>query len=152
MKPPALGQDGTGGGCDGVSHVAMGARVSLPLVWMVVLWWLSSIPEGPERIIEGLQISLWFQKTMHVVAYAILATTWIWTLRGRLSLRGVVTTALVLTVAYAVVDEIHQGYVPGRTSAATDVLIDLFGALLAITLATGMKRFRRLGHLPEPSP
>lgn len=37
---------------------------------------------------------------------------------------------VVLAMAYAVTDEIHQYFVPGRTAAVGDVLIDGAGALL----------------------
>ena len=36
--------------------------------------------------------------------------------------------AFALAGLYAVSDEFHQWFVPGRTAAATDGLIDVFGA------------------------
>jgi hypothetical protein len=39
--------------------------------------------------------------------------------------------AFLAGVAYAVVDEIHQAFVPSRTAAVRDVLLDTFGALAA---------------------
>lgn len=45
-----------------------------------------------------------------------------------------VAAALVLTAAYAIVDELHQRTVPTRTGRASDVLIDLAGALLALVV------------------
>lgn len=140
MKPTVLGKESASGAIAAASHGVLGtrqralARATLPLAWMALLWWLSSIPGGPEKVVDGLSIAAWFQKLMHVVAYAILAATWIWALNG-LSFRSIAAAALVLTAAYAVVDEIHQAYVPGRTSSATDVLIDLAGALIGISVA-----------------
>jgi VanZ family protein len=38
------------------------------------------------------------------------------------------------TVAYAIIDEIHQGFTPNRTPYYGDVLIDGFGALVALLI------------------
>ena len=50
----------------------------------------------------------------------------------KLSLRACIT--LSITLLYAVSDEIHQLFVPGRSGMLRDVLIDLFGALIALGL------------------
>lgn len=41
--------------------------------------------------------------------------------------------AFLITTAYAIIDEIHQTYVPGRHGRPLDVLIDVVGATLALT-------------------
>ena len=41
--------------------------------------------------------------------------------------------AWLLTAAYAVVDEVHQAFVPGRTAAVDDWVADALGAALAVT-------------------
>ena len=49
--------------------------------------------------------------------------------------------AVVLATTYAVTDELHQHFVPGRTAAAGDVAIDALGALTGqIGLAVGAMR------------
>ena len=50
----------------------------------------------------------------------------------KLSLRAVIT--LSVTLLYAVSDEIHQLFVPGRSGMLRDVLIDILGALIALGL------------------
>jgi VanZ family protein len=40
----------------------------------------------------------------------------------------------LLSVAYGIVDEVHQSFVPGRVCSVVDVLSDAFGAALAIAL------------------
>jgi VanZ family protein len=39
---------------------------------------------------------------------------------------------LVLGMAYAVFDEWHQSWVPGRTGSYVDVMLDMVGILLAL--------------------
>lgn len=43
--------------------------------------------------------------------------------------------AVALAAAYAVSDELHQAFVESRHPAATDVLIDACGAIVAVWLA-----------------
>lgn len=40
--------------------------------------------------------------------------------------------SLILCFIYACLDEIHQLYIPGRTSQFSDVLIDTFGSIMGI--------------------
>ena len=64
--------------------------------------------------------------------------------------------ALILSTIYACTDEIHQYFVPGRTAAVGDVLIDSFGASLAVIIilvwyarkTTGMPSEPLTGHTP----
>lgn len=51
--------------------------------------------------------------------------------------------ALVVCVLYAISDEIHQLYIPGRAGQVTDVLIDSIGALIGIGAYFGMSKRRR---------
>jgi tRNA threonylcarbamoyladenosine biosynthesis protein TsaE len=102
------------------------------VAWAGLIFGLSSIPhlaitEGPS--------DFWLRKTAHVTVYAILYglvfraigwdRTYAWSWRRAI-------LALVIGVAYATSDELHQHYVTGRHGAATDVLIDTGGMLLGL--------------------
>lgn len=50
--------------------------------------------------------------------------------------------ALVLSVAYAVSDEWHQSFVPGRTPSVDDLLLDVCGAVLGLALWYAFNRYR----------
>jgi hypothetical protein len=43
-------------------------------------------------------------------------------------------TAWVLAVLYAISDEIHQSFTPGRSASAVDVMTDALGAALALLI------------------
>jgi VanZ family protein len=58
-----------------------------------------------------------------------------------------VALALGVSVAYAITDEIHQTFVPGRGGQAADVLLDAAGAIAGILLL----RWWWASHLP-PAP
>jgi VanZ family protein len=49
--------------------------------------------------------------------------------------------AVIIVAAYASLDEIHQRFVPGRTAAVTDVLIDTSGGVAAQLVAALMALF-----------
>lgn len=42
--------------------------------------------------------------------------------------------SLIICILYAITDEIHQSFVPGRGPSIKDVMIDSFGALIGILL------------------
>ena len=81
---------------------------------------------------------------MHVVAYAGLASAWIFALASRESLgdaaqgRRHAARALVLATGYGLVDEVHQYFVPGRTASLGDLVSDCCGALLSGVLARAL--------------
>lgn len=87
------------------------------------------------------------RKTIHVCAYAGLG----WS-AGRLVLeggRGRALPAVAWVAALAGFDELRQAVTPGRTGLASDVLIDLVGAAVAIGVLQAMARrasFTRRGR------
>lgn len=48
--------------------------------------------------------------------------------------------AFIICIIYAVTDEIHQLFVPGRTGKITDVLIDSVGALCGVLVFLGIHK------------
>ncbi len=84
----------------------------------------------------------------HFTEYAALALAWHWALRNRrLSGRSTLLLAWLLTAAYALSDEFHQRFVPGRHSDWRDVATDMAGAAFALAiLALIQRRRKRNGH------
>jgi len=116
-------------------------HVALPLLIMGALYWLSSLPGTPLPDDPALYALLYWmspslQNTLHVPAYAALGWAWCWALGAWL--RVPVTRAIgacAIASAYAVFDEWHQSFVPGRYSSLTDIALDVAGAVLGIGLA-----------------
>ena len=74
------------------------------------------------------------KKGSHMMGYAILALSYWRAFDLRSNTRGL---AWLLAVVYAVTDEWHQAFVPGRQPSILDVLIyDQLGALIALELAS----------------
>lgn len=129
------------------------ARSWLPvLAWMAIIFIASADTESgyrgsrilgpiirwfvPDISPEGLkQAVLYARKGVHFVTFAILALLLLHALVARLPQpwpRSRFAFAWILTVAYAVSDEIHQTFVPTRVGSAWDVAIDSLGAATAL--------------------
>ena len=103
-----------------------------PIAWMLFIFWLSSQPSLPSAPEPWQDIIL--KKTGHMLLYSILAILW-WRalMTTRIEAAQAFYVAFLITTAYAIIDEIHQTYVPGRHGRPLDVLIDVVGATLALT-------------------
>jgi VanZ family protein len=80
-------------------------------------------------------------KMGHVIVYSVLG----W-LCGR-AMRNK-KRALLLCASYALLDELHQALVPGRSSRLMDVLLDILAAATFITLTRSVWKQKK--HLPSP--
>ncbi len=74
------------------------------------------------------------RKIGHMGVYGILALL-LWRALSGTGLRRPLVWALIIAVLYAITDEAHQGFVPGRDPSAVDVGIDATGALIAVVSA-----------------
>lgn len=58
---------------------------------------------------------------------------------------------MIAAAATASIDELHQVFEPSRTGSATDVLIDISGAVFASVVITIVRRYRRPAVPEGPS-
>ncbi len=76
------------------------------------------------------------RKLAHVTEYGILALLLFRAINTpQRSVARVAQWAWVLAAAYAASDEFHQSFVPSRTGALADVVLDSLGAALGVALA-----------------
>ncbi|HYN15399.1 MAG TPA: VanZ family protein [Terriglobales bacterium] len=74
------------------------------------------------------------RKSAHFTEYAILSALWFRAIRVHLSSLWRVRWALVglvISLSVAILDELHQSFVPSRTGSTHDVLLDFCGAFFA---------------------
>jgi VanZ family protein len=107
----------------------------LPLLaWMGLIYWFSDQPQ-PFTVSQS-----WLEDAIgvagHIIGYAVLAVLWRRALAARQNRRPRRAAALawLLTVLYALSDEVHQTFVPGRSGNLPDLLIDAAGAGLGLWL------------------
>ena len=145
----------------------VGAAISWAavLIWMVVIF-LFSAQDGTQsgdlsgsllkKILDFLhfstdQMDFWemiLRKGAHFGVYFVLAILSAVAFRSSgIPLRKGVWLALLLSAAYAVTDEVHQYFVPGRAMRAFDVFIDTCGAatglLVYLAVRSGILAGRR---------
>jgi VanZ family protein len=94
------------------------------VAWAALIFALSSIPDLGTGL-GGWDVAL--RKVAHAGEFAVL---------GFLLFRalGRERPALALGIAYAVSDEVHQHFVPGRLGSPLDVLVDAVGVVVGVLL------------------
>ena len=87
---------------------------------------------GQEQV--GPELPAFTRIIAHFCEYAALAALWSWALWPLLGPRALIAAAAV-SLLYALSDEYHQSFVPGRDADPVDVLIDAAGIAVAVGLA-----------------
>ena len=102
----------------------------LLIIWIIVILTLSSIPDL--RIIPPWHFT-WKDKISHFIEYGIFALLFLLMVKQenritnhRKSFLAVLTFGLLL----AIVDELHQLFIPGRSTDALDIVADSFGIVM----------------------
>ena len=106
------------------------------LLWMAAIYHFSSRPD-PLGLIGIRNQKLALGRIAHFVEYAGLYFWLHYALRQRQAQdqaqkESTWWLALLITFAYAITDELHQGFVPGRDFECSDIMMDMTGALVAM--------------------
>ena len=72
------------------------------------------------------------RKTAHVLEFTLLCMLVFLSLPFEIPVKFRLIGAGAWTIIYAISDEIHQIFIPGRTGLVSDVLIDIGGTLIGI--------------------
>ena len=102
------------------------------LVWAGLIFALSAQADLTFLPDQGLNFVV--AKLGHLTIFGVLALLLWRALAGTTRLRHPSPWALALTVLYAITDELHQAFVPGRNASILDVGIDAAGAMIAIAI------------------
>lgn len=107
---------------------------------VIAIWLVSSMerPPVPEPLV------FWnSDKLLHMLAYAILGALALFGVRSLAfsSPKRTAAIAFAMSALYGAVDEVHQSFVPGRSSSWLDLLADTMGA--AIIAGTWLVLFTR---------
>jgi VanZ family protein len=103
-----------------------------PVALMGLIFFLSAQPD----LSSGLgSWDLILRKLGHAAVFGVLCLLWYRALRSTGPDSRALAAAWLLTLGYAISDELHQTLVPGRHGTPTDVLIDTIGATIAVAYA-----------------
>ncbi len=135
------------------------------ILWMFLIFHLSSqvaeesnqlstgitriIVETVERIVPQENINIEelnhiVRKNSHFFAYLVLGVLMLNSLRrSGISGYGSIVLALLFCVIYAITDEVHQLFVPGRGGQVKDVIIDSSGVIVGIGIYLFIRKIVR---------
>lgn len=99
-----------------------------PLLLMAVIFYLSSQPRLPQA--PGPHLDTLLKKLAHIGEYTLLYVLLVRAFRRNHNLEWAMPISLLATAIYAISDEVHQAFVPGRHANWYDVLIDISGGLM----------------------
>ena len=106
---------------------------------------LSTVPEfekQPEEVKKNIIEELQFitRKSAHFIGYMILGILASGLILQYENINKKYPLAFLICVIYAILDEIHQLFVPGRAGQVRDVLIDSAGSLLGIIIVMAFEK------------
>jgi VanZ family protein len=104
------------------------------IVWMVLIFLFSNQPHsGAVTVVYFGSWNVLVRKGAHLVEYLVLCllSERAFRLSNGVVCRHSLSYGFALSSIYAITDEWHQSFVPGRSSTILDVLVDVLGALIA---------------------
>ncbi len=118
------------------------------LLVMAAIFFFSSLPSNEIPNLGPFDFSI--KKLAHMLGYAFLAQAYLSGL-GRENPRSILF-AWILTILYAMTDEYHQSFVPGRNARWLDVGIDSLGSVIGLLPSFIYRNSRFWGGIRRKSP
>ncbi|MFA1821324.1 VanZ family protein [Virgibacillus oceani] len=115
-----------------------------PLLGWITFTYNGSVVSVATHGVEGV-IEFFIRKGAHVAVFFLLTCCFFIAIRKstKLLFKQAAAISFITTVAYAITDEIHQGFTPNRTPYIGDVLLDSFGGGAAVILLIAI-RYRKI--------
>ena len=129
-------------------------------IWMVVIFLLSNEPSSASsersgaivEVVKTLGTSLPIdvlifitRKLAHIIAYFILGILMFFVVRAYTpNARKEILFSILFVCLYAITDEFHQTFVPGRSGEVRDVLIDTTAGAAGVLITYTIIRWRAL--------
>jgi VanZ family protein len=104
----------------------MARRAPVPLALMALIF-VGSAQSDP-----GADIGEVGRVLAHAGEYALLTALWTWAFAPILRWPVPPAVAAAISFAYALSDEFHQSFVPGREASGFDLVVDAVGIVLAL--------------------
>ena len=116
----------------------------LVFLWSALIFYLSNIPYLRIEQLGFLDFVL--RKIVHITEYAVLCILYIRAFKNTTKLADtkVYLLSVIFSIIYAITDEIHQSFVPGRSCNFFDLLFDTTGVLLGSVIYKKYKKILKL--------
>jgi VanZ family protein len=102
-------------------------------LYAALIFYLSSIPAY--QIPQNLPLSDYFLHMVEYLPFGFLVFKAIKKTNTTLSVKKVFIASLLTVILYAISDELHQLFVPGRCASVWDFASDAIGALIGMRIA-----------------
>lgn len=127
-------------------------NLGLLVSWMILIFYMSNQPADISNKQSDLIIKLFYyigidlnsslgeitsfviRKAAHFTEYFILYCLTINVLKFYFNIKKAAIYSLLIVLGYAISDEIHQYFIPGRDIAIRDVIIDFSGGILGFII------------------
>jgi VanZ family protein len=96
------------------------------LIWMGIIFYFSS-QQTTGIGGDSYWLRFFILKSFHLIEYAILFILINFAINSGIN-------SILIAYLYGVSDEIHQSFIPGRTSKFTDTIIDLLGISIGLLI------------------
>ncbi|OGC93787.1 MAG: hypothetical protein A2W25_06665 [candidate division Zixibacteria bacterium RBG_16_53_22] len=109
----------------------------IPIVaWAAVITVVSAIPHLSAARVIGLTFT---DKLAHITEYFIFGAALAFGLHRSGAVRSIFPATILLSILFGAADEIHQYFVPGRSSDPFDLIADTIGAAMGAALYLRLK-------------
>ena len=135
------------------------AWIGVPLTYTLLIQFLTGIPK-PDILRKVdvndflIQISeelfdypFWLQDLSHLPLFFIFAWLWSWFLRRNQQSKTTLLYSTTITISYAILNELTQFYIPQRFPSVADIIMNISGVLIALTLHSIMIKNRNTTKL-----
>ena len=106
------------------------------LMYMSIIFFLSHIPSGTENQLDYIRFKWLTQELgnlLHIPLFAGLGYLWVKYFQCKLCTgKSMVIKVLLICSLYALSDELHQYFIPGRFASFSDWLLDIIGVVLVL--------------------
>jgi len=103
------------------------------MVWATVIFLFSNFPSI--KTTDFFLSDFIFKKTAHLLEYGILSILVFRALEGSyINIKKAMIVSILISFLYAVSDEFHQSFIPGREPTIRDIIIDTIGATIGAVL------------------
>ncbi len=113
---------------------------SITILIAIIIFYISSLtfPPGPPGVINIKSYIYHFFAFFFLAGFLLISLT-----KGKIQNKTLTTLAILLSIIYAISDETHQLFVPGRFFSLEDILTDSAGILFAGMIYLIVIRFRK---------
>jgi VanZ family protein len=105
--------------------------IVLTILITIEIFYFSTLSGG-----AGTGGNLWFARAYHFIVFFLFSFFLLMAIKGKNKLKTkYILITLIISIAHAILDEVHQIFVPFRNASTGDVLIDSLGIFSAMIIA-----------------